>query len=322
MRMVGLSKLPLSVVTLLALTLASATSCSNPNYALEACPVRSPVPANVARQASDLRVMTLNMWGINYVSADIDARFDALADRLSTDADVDVVGLQEVWTDAPRQRLLEKLAQRFPHQVDFQTDYGRSGLAILSRHAFKSEPRFIPFPKTGKWWKPWTGEWLGGKGIGAVELETAAGPVWFFVTHLHSCYDKSEAGCDKDDEYGTYRGHQLETLRAAVNEIAGDEPALIVGDFNFTKQSKYYLALTTSGVYPPEVFDPGWRRIEEPTAPARRIDYIWVRPGSSGSWNAVDKARTVFTEPVQGGNGDSVPLSDHCAVAATLRRAG
>jgi endonuclease/exonuclease/phosphatase family metal-dependent hydrolase len=95
---------------------------------------------------------------------------------------------------------------------------------------------------------------------------------------------------------------------------------LIVGDFNFTTQSKYFLAMTTGGVYPPGVFDPGWRRIAEAKAPARRIDYIWVRPGRDKSWLAVEKARTLFTEPVQSGNGKLVPLSDHCAVGATLRR--
>jgi endonuclease/exonuclease/phosphatase family metal-dependent hydrolase len=277
--------------------------------------------APIARQPTDLRLMTLNMWGIRFVSADIDARFDALADRLKADDGIDVVGLEEVWADAPRQRLLERVAQRFPHQVDFQSEHGRSGLAIISRYEFASPPRFIPFPKAGKWWKPWTGEWLGGKGVGAVELKTTDGNVWFFVTHLHACYNAQEWG-DGDDEYGAYRGHQLETVRATVNEIAGDEPALIVGDFNFTKASKYYLALTTNGVYPEGVFDPAWHRIDEPNAPARRIDYIWVRPGKGKSWTALQNARTIFTDAVPGSNGTKVPLSDHCAVAATLRRGG
>jgi len=309
---------------ILAAALVATVGCKNRNYVLEACPVRPLLGTSAAsaRQASDLRVMTLNMWGINYVSADIDARFDALADRLSSDDGIDVVGFEEVWADAPRQRLLEKLKPRFPHQADFQTEYGRSGLAIVSRHAFSGAPRFIPFPQTGKWWKPWTGEWFGGKGIGAADLQAPGGAVWFFVTHLHACYEKSEGACDADDEYGVYRGHQLETLRAAVNEIAGDEPALIVGDFNFTKASKYYLALTTKGVFPPDSFDPAWQRIDEPAAPARRIDYIWVRPGRSGTWTASEEARAVFGEPVRGSNGTEVPLSDHCAMAATLRRSG
>jgi endonuclease/exonuclease/phosphatase family metal-dependent hydrolase len=306
-----------------AAMVASTLSCTNPNYRLEACPMsRNPINGEVARKPADLRVMTLNMWGIRFVSEDIDARFDALAERLNADDGIDIVGLEEVWAEAPRRRLFEKVAKRFPHQADFQGTHGRSGLAILSRHPFTAEPRFIGFPRTGKWWKPWTGEWFGGKGIGAVEIETKAGRVWFFVTHLHACYTPTQADCDGGDEYSPYREHQLETLRRTVNEIAGDEPALIVGDFNFTTRSKLFTALTTNGVHPPGAHDPAWQRIDEPEAPARRIDYIWLRPGRNGSWSAVEGARTEFTEPVAAANGGKVPLSDHCAVAATVRRGG
>lgn len=301
---------------------ASMLSCSNPNYVLEACPMSSkPNNTATARQPSDLRVMTLNMWGIRFVSADIDARFDALADRLNADDSIDVVGLEEVWADAPRKRLLERVAKRFPYQVDFQGNHGRSGLAIISRHPFTVEPRFIGYPRAGKWWKPWTGEWFGGKGVGAVQIETGGGRVWFFVTHLHACYTKTQEECDADDEYLEYRSHQLETLRAQVNEIAGDQPALIVGDFNFTTRSPLFTALTTNGVYPADAYDPAWQRVQEPEAPARRIDYIWMRPGKTDSWVTVEDARIDFNEPVQT-NGKSVPLSDHCAVAATVRRKG
>jgi sphingomyelin phosphodiesterase 2 len=300
-------------------------ACSNPNYSLEACVMNGGANMTGGNQsvASDLRVMTLNMWGIRFVSADIDARFDALAERLNAADDIDVVGLQEVWADAPRKRLLKSVADQYPHQADFQTNHGRSGLAILSRHPFVGQPRFIPFPKTGKWWKPWTGEWLGGKGIGVVQVETVPGPAWIFVTHLHACYANGAPGaCDSDDEYGFYRGHQLETLRSTVNQIAAGEPALILGDFNFTTGSKYYRALTTNGVYPPTDHDPAWERVEEPDVADKRIDFVWVRPGKGGSWQTIKPARTVFTEPVSSSNGTLVPLSDHCAVAATLRRGG
>jgi endonuclease/exonuclease/phosphatase family metal-dependent hydrolase len=310
------------VSALAMLWLTTAVGCSNPNYALEACPMKptTTVAERNGRPASDLRVMTLNMWGIRFVAADIDARFDALAERLNADTGIHVVGLQEVWADAPRRRLMESVAQAFPYQVDFQGEHGRSGLAILSRHPFVGAPRFIPYPQAGKWWKPWTGEWFGGKGVGAVEIQSPAGLIWFFVTHLHACYAPGAPGtCDDGDEYGYYRGHQLETLRATVNEIAGDRLALIAGDFNFTAQSKYYKAIISTGVHPSEAYDPGWQRVEEPEAPPARIDYVWIRPGKNETWQTAEAARTMFTEPVRSGNGAGVPLSDHCAVVATLR---
>lgn len=308
-----------------ALLLTTAVSCSNPNDALEACPMKADINSagRDTRPAAALRVMTLNMWGIRFVSANIEQRFDALAERLNADESIDVIGLQEVWADGPRKRLLQSVAKAFPHQVDFQGEHGRSGLAILSRHPFAGAPCFVPFRKTGKWWKPWTGEWLGGKGIGAVEIQSAAGVIWFFVTHLHACYAAgAPTACDDGDEYGSYRGHQLETVRATVNDIAGERPALIAGDFNFTARSKYYKALTSNGVYPPAAFDPAWQRVEEPGAPLARIDYLWVRPGKESTWQTVEVAGPLFTEPVALPDGRTAPLSDHCGISAIVRPGG
>lgn len=311
-----------AVVMICGLSCGGVLSCSNPNYTIEGCSMKAAASGTESdvRTDTDLRVMTLNMWGIRFVSSDIDARFEALAQRLQADDSIDVVGLQELWADGPRRRLLRAVAEAFPHQVDFQGQYGRSGLAILSRLPFAGSPRFIPFPKTGKWWKPWTGEWLGGKGIGAVEIQAAAGPVWFFVTHLHACYAPGEpSACENGDEYAHYRSHQLQTLRATVNDIAGERPALIAGDFNFTTQSKYYQDLTSNGADQSERHDPPWMRIEENEAPAARIDHLWIRPGKNGSWRAVRPAQMLFTEPVILPGGRSVPLSDHCAIAATVQ---
>src|SRR5262245_26712131 len=93
----GIRRHRAAIIVVMAL-LPLATSCgSNPNYALERCPTLSQAKdsAPIGRLQSDLRLMTLNMWGIQYVSADLDARFDALAERLNADNGIDVVGLEE-----------------------------------------------------------------------------------------------------------------------------------------------------------------------------------------------------------------------------------
>lgn len=265
------------------------------------------------------------MWGIPVVSQHIDARFDALAQRLRGDASIDVVGLQEVWNDSARVRLLAKLHDEFPYQIDFQGEHGRSGLALVSRRPFVGKPRFSGFEQTGKWWKPWNGEFIGRKGIGAVKvaLATDSGTqaIWVAVTHLHSCYaEGTPLSCDQTDEFAAYRQSQIESVRRFVNHLANDEPAIVLGDFNFTRSSVYFAALQRDGSDGP--FDRGWYPVSEPSAPATRIDHIWLRPGQQQSWQELAPAGVTFVEPVRVDRDTVAPLSDHCAIVATVGPGG
>lgn len=295
--------------------------CKDPNTSFDvdhcrasSATVVSPLPAG----AMALRVATINMWGIPFVSQSIEARFAALAERLIADRSVDVVALQEVWHSDARARLLEAVREEFPHQVDFHGEHGRSGLALLARRPFAERPRFHPFRETGKWWKPWNGEWFGGKGVGAVRLALAEDvSVWVAVTHLHSCYAAgAPLACDDGDEFASYRLSQLDELRAFIHHLAGDAPAIVLGHFNFTPTSRKFgsLQMPSAGASP----DPGWTHVDEPESPRERIDHVWVRPGRFGSWTTYEPARVVYADPVDVDAALAVPLSDHCAIAATL----
>lgn len=48
--------------------------------------------------ALELVVLTLNIWGIPYISKDREARVKAIGEELST-GKYDLVSLQEVWTE-------------------------------------------------------------------------------------------------------------------------------------------------------------------------------------------------------------------------------
>ena len=297
-----------------------ATSCSdaNPNFSLDHCVVSVP-PASAVDDAGAprLHVASVNMWGIPYVSAHVEERFAALVERLRRAADIDVVGLQEVWDDDARARLLDGLRAAFPHQVDFHGIHGRSGLALLSRRPFVEAPRFHGFTETGKWWKPWNGEWFGGKGIGAVRVRVGDGDgLWVAVTHLHACYDEgAPLACDRTDEFAVYRRRQLEEVRSFVNEVAGPAPAVVLGDFNFTPTSTDFEALRRGG--DGTGHDPGWQHVGEHAAPPTRIDHVWLRPGRDGGWRALAPAQVAFVEPIEVG-ARRIPLSDHCMITATI----
>ncbi|HYD48877.1 MAG TPA: endonuclease/exonuclease/phosphatase family protein [Terriglobales bacterium] len=260
--------------------------------------------------------MTANLWGIPYISLDVQARFEAMAQRLNADTSIDVVGLQEMWDSAARARFLDIVAAQYPYRVDFHGTHRRSGLMILSRRPFVGEPRFVPFVDSGKWWKPWTGEWWGGKGVGAVQVQADDGQPWVFVTHLHACYAGGAANCEKSDEYVEIRESQVQALRQAVNDIAGSGAAIILGDFNFTTRSPLRKLLEANG--PSGSFDPPWQRIPEPGAPWVRIDYIWVRPGQDARWRELVPAGPHLAEPVELSDGRRVGISDHCPIATLL----
>lgn len=306
-----------AVCGLACLLVAGCTISPPDSLDLERCTAPGARIDPVGAVAGALRVATINMWGIPYVSQHIGARFDALAERLRADASIDVVGLQEVWDQSARTRLLEAVRDIFPHQIDFHGEHGRSGLALLSRHPFVGAPRFHAFTDSGKWWKPWNGEWFGGKGAGAARITRGDGTAtWVAVTHLHSCYAAgAPLACD-DDEFAAVRQSQLEELRGFVNDLAGGEPAIVLGDFNFTPTSHAFATLQSPR--PTSLFDPGWLPVAEPHAPPTRIDHIWLRPGRADVLRKLEPARVVYEEPVALEAGRAVALSDHCAIAATI----
>lgn len=312
------------VAVLWILALSALGGCQDPNTSFDIDHCRSflPTAAEPPREPGDLRVMTINMWGITFVSDNIDVRFAALAERLNGDPSIDVVGFQEIWDNGARERLFADLRAEYPFQADFHSAQGRSGLGLVSRHPFAGPIRFHGFTETGDPWVPWNGEWFGGKGIGAVRIKLPSGRESAFVavTHLHACYeDGAPLACDTDDPFASYRQAQLAEARAFVNEHAGDDPAIILGDFNFTPSSTYFGFLRSRGA--PNLFDPGWKFVAEETVPERRIDHIWSRPGKRYAWRPRGSARVTYVEPISAGGGARVPLSDHCAIMATLRRA-
>jgi len=314
----GLASTWLAILGLTALLALAGCKDPNTSFDVDHCgDAGAPSEHDTAEVDGALRVATINMWGIPYVSKHIDARFAALATRLRADTTLDVVGLQEVWDTNAREFLLAALRDEYPHQIDFHGEHRSSGLALLSRRPFVGAARFRAFGATGKWWKPWNGEWFGGKGIGAVPIATTDGrSLWVAVTHLHSCYRAgAPLACDEDDEFAGFRRAQLVEVRDFVNELAGLEPAVILGDFNFTPTSTAFASLQRAGAA--TSFDPAWEPVAEPKAPATRIDHIWLRPGKAAAWATVTPAHVVYAEPVTLPERAAVPLSDHCAIAAT-----
>jgi endonuclease/exonuclease/phosphatase family metal-dependent hydrolase len=295
--------------------------------------IESVGPAPLRMPSDVLRIATANLWGVSIFGLDwaddIDERFAAMADRLSANrAMLDIVLIQEAWKDKARRALLNHagVAREFPFRVDAVARPGGAGLVILSRFPIEAA-QFNRFRAQGRCSKFWEGDCISGKGILAVRLTVGDHSIWVADTHLIACYsdsDQSETDCDTQDPNGNDRWHQIVELRRAIESLAGNDPAILGGDFNLRRTSRYYPLMTSASVPgDSSTSDPttselrttrsarGWTEGREEVITRNRIDYLWTRPGTEIRWHVQKSIRPIFTEPVVLRSGQRVALSDH-----------
>lgn len=286
-----------------------------------------------------LRVATANLWGVSVLGLDwadeIDLRFAEFATRLGRNLpQLDIVLIQEAWKDDARRALLahDGVRRNFPHRVDVLEEPGGAGLVVLSKFPIETA-EFHRFAAQGRCIKFWEGDCLSGKGVLAVQIKIDEMLYWVATTHLIACYvgdGKFETACDQQDPNGNERMRQISEARHFMEHLVGEAPAILGGDFNFTRSSRYYPAMT-SRVIPAEgakmevakdlAHAPGvWTEMGEREVVTERIDYIWSRPGSGAHprWQAYKAADLIFTEPVAIPDGSSIPISDHPILAVSF----
>lgn len=284
-----------------------------------------------------LRIATANLAGVSVLgfdwSEDIDERFAAMEERLSTNTPMlDVVLLQEAWKDMARHKLLAHpgVMRNFPYRVDITEQPGGSGLVILSRLPIE-QAFFHRFKTQGECLKIWEGDCISGKGVLAARLSLGDHSIWIGNTHLIACYTQEsepKTVCDQQDPNGDYRWQQVFEARRTIEGLVGEQPAIFGGDFNFTRTSRYY-PLMTAPVIPSEAPEPlsrssatnatgGWAESNEDIVEPSRLDYFWTRPGREFRWYTQEKSHPIFTKPVVLGSGKQVPLSDHPVLMTTL----
>jgi len=310
-------------------------------------------PATAELRGGSLRVATANLWGVSVLGLDwadeIDARFAEMAERLGTNAPrLDIVLIQEAWKDSARRAMLAQpgVIENFPHRVDALEEPGGAGLVVLSRLPIE-RAEFHRFRSQGNCFKFWEGDCLSGKGVLAVQIRVGQQRFWIASTHFIACYardETSEAACDQEDPNGRTRWNQLVEAREFLEMLSGEAPAILGGDFNFTRTSRYYAGMTSPALpREPAELDANARRNTSPDGSSRnsdradptgnadhadptrrvwsetgerdvvagRIDYLWTRPGTGSHWQARGPAKMIFTNPVELPSGGSMALSDH-----------
>ncbi|KAA0202861.1 hypothetical protein HAZT_HAZT005777 [Hyalella azteca] len=113
-----------------------------------------------------IRVLTLNIWGIPFVSKDREARISAICQQIcSASEPFNFLFLQEVWSSQDYTTIAAKLKEVLPHSHFFYSGVVGAGLCIFSKSPLTSI-HFHPWSVNGLPHKVYHGDWWGGKGVG------------------------------------------------------------------------------------------------------------------------------------------------------------
>src|SRR2546423_4571393 len=204
---------------------------------------RSAASAASAASAS-VRILTLNCWGLKYLSAHRQARLSEIGRRLATySPDLDVVGLQECWTYSDYASIRRQAHYMLPHGKFYNSGIFGGGLAILSRWPIE-ESNMFRYPLNGRPTAFFRGDWYVGKGVACARIRMPDGMlVEVFNTHLHAPYER-----EPNDSYICHRTAQAWEIARLMRD-AGERGSLVVGlgDFNMVPMSFAHVLLEARG---------------------------------------------------------------------------
>ncbi|XP_049441042.1 sphingomyelin phosphodiesterase 2 [Epinephelus fuscoguttatus] len=177
----------------------------------------------------NVRVLSLNCWGIRYLSKHCPQRYAMIGDMLCRE-EHDIVLLQEVWSEKDYLSLKKKLACCHPHSHYFKSGVIGSGLAIFSKHRIHDTFLFR-YSLNGYPYMAHHGDWFGGKAVGMAVLNIGSLTANVYVTHLHAEY------CRDKDSYLPHRVVQAWELQQFIRHTsAGADVVILGGDLNMHPQ--------------------------------------------------------------------------------------
>ncbi|KAH7914724.1 Endonuclease/exonuclease/phosphatase [Hygrophoropsis aurantiaca] len=176
---------------------------------------------------TQIKVVSLNCWGLKYVSKDRHERIAAIAASLAR-SDYDIIALQEIWVEADYEHIRQSVAARLPHAKLFHSGALGAGLAILTKWPIIATS-ITPYSLNGEPIDAFGGDWFVGKGAGSVTiLHPILAQVQVFVTHLYA------KGGEEGPEYN--RTHRLvnawEFAKLAKTAAELGRHVIAMGDFN------------------------------------------------------------------------------------------
>jgi endonuclease/exonuclease/phosphatase family metal-dependent hydrolase len=262
-----------------------------------------------------LRLGTFNVWGLpKPFGDDLSARTRAIVRRLP-DLDLDVLLLQETWTDEIRDAL-HRAGEQAGFDVALASRESGGGLMVMSRLPVVHN-RFEKYHFRGDPERFALGEFIGAKGFQSLVLRGEHGPVHLINTHLHARYREQRPRLNS-----AVRTAQLLQLVGEIHRLEGT--VLVGGDFNCTETDPEYRIFKglTGSV---EVAE-GRRDLPTITRSNyykrhrsghdKRIDYLFHRAAPQ-TRTLHRNARLLFAEREEI-RGISRSLSDHYGISADI----
>lgn len=192
-----------------------------------------------------VKLLTLNTWGLKYVSKYRRERLRAIAHQLAH-SDYDIVALQEVWVQEDWDYIESQCKQTFPYRRQFRSGIiAGPGLSILLKVPISSTFLYR-FPINGRPSAFFRGDWFVGKSIAVTILDPkvpGSSKLAVLNSHMHAPYAQSG-----DAAYATHRACQAWDLAKLVSTLRKAGYAVVqVGDLNSRPGLLPYKLFTVEG---------------------------------------------------------------------------
>ncbi|KAH9942949.1 Endonuclease/exonuclease/phosphatase [Amylocystis lapponica] len=179
-----------------------------------------------------LRVLTLNCWGLKYVSKYRAERLAAIADALAA-SDYDIITLQEVWVFADYELIRAAVSKQLLYAKFFYSGALGAGLAIVSRFPIIGAT-IHPYSLNGSPIDVIQGDWFVGKAAASVLVaHPILGQLQVFNTHLFA--PGGDSGPSHQQAHRLVNAWELAKLTRQAAE--GGRYVISAGDLNSTPAS-------------------------------------------------------------------------------------
>ncbi|SMR56371.1 unnamed protein product [Zymoseptoria tritici ST99CH_3D1] len=203
-------------------------------------------PKDLLELPSSLRVISLNCWGLKFLSKHRHARLVEIGHQLANASPApQIVGLQECWTQEDFLAIRELTQHILPYGKFYFSGIFGGGLAILSKWPIE-ESSMYRYPLNGRPAAFFRGDWYVGKGVACARIRIGKGVkdvVEVFCTHLHAPYER-----EPNDSYICHRTAQAwETAKLMRHAVERGHMVIGLGDFNMVPLSLAHRLIEAHG---------------------------------------------------------------------------
>ncbi|GAB0132142.1 hypothetical protein EsDP_00000586 [Epichloe bromicola] len=193
---------------------------------------------------SEITLLTLNCWGLLYISALRTPRLLEIGKQIALlDPTPHIVCLQECWVQDDYLAIREATEGILPYGKFYNAGSFGGGLAILSRWPIEESSMF-PYALNGRPTAFWRGDWYVGKGVATARLRFGPGQrdvVDVLNTHTHAPYESGP-----DDSYLCHRTAQAWDIAKHIRSATAKGHLVVaLGDFNMIPLSLPHRIITS-----------------------------------------------------------------------------